>query len=66
MKCRSKLRYMSHKIFDNNLVVIQKIKVLLKLVMYKIETEDVDGDFSSDKEMFDFRNYQNIMIIQTN
>ena len=25
--------------------------------MYEIKTEDVSEDFSSDKEMFDFRNY---------
>ena len=37
--------------------------------MYEIKTEDVYEDFSSDKDMFDFSNYQlsqNIMIIQTN
>ena len=27
--------------------------------MYEIKTEDVYEDFSSDKEMFDFRNYSN-------
>ena len=26
-------------------------------LMYEIKTEDVYGDFSRDKEMFDFRNY---------
>ena len=26
-------------------------------LMYEIKTEDVYKDFSSDKEMFDFRNY---------
>ena len=31
LKCTSKLSYMSHKIFDNNLVVIRKSKVALKL-----------------------------------
>ena len=30
-KCTSKPSYMSHKIFENNLVEIQKSKVLLKL-----------------------------------
>ena len=31
LKCTSKSRYMSHKMFDNNLVVIRKNKVALKL-----------------------------------
>ena len=31
LKCTSKPSYMSHKIFDNNLVVIQESKVSLKL-----------------------------------
>ena len=31
LKCTSKPRYMSHKIFDNNLVVIRESKVALKL-----------------------------------
>ena len=31
LKCTSKPSYMSHKIFDNNLVAIQKTKVSLKL-----------------------------------
>ena len=31
LKRTSKLSYMSHKIFDNNLVVIPKSKVVLKL-----------------------------------
>ena len=31
LKCTSKPSYMSHKIFDNNLVTIQKFKILLKL-----------------------------------
>ena len=31
LKCTPKPRYMSHKIFDNNLVAIQKRKVSLKL-----------------------------------
>ena len=30
LKCTSKPSYMSHKLFDNNLVVIHKSKVLLK------------------------------------
>ena len=30
-KCTSKLSYMSHKIFDNNLLVIRKSKLALKL-----------------------------------
>ena len=37
--------------------------------MYKIKTEDVYEDFSSNKEMFDFSNYstsQNTIMIQTN
>ena len=32
LKCTSKPSYMSHKIFDNNLVAIQKSKVSLKLI----------------------------------
>ena len=95
----------SHKIFDNNLVVIRKNKLALRInkpayigicivlskvlelskvlmhelhydyiknkydnksklsftdtdsLMYEIKTEDVNEDFSSDKEMFDFSNY---------
>ena len=31
LKCSSKPSYMSHKIFDNNLVAIRKSKVSLKL-----------------------------------
>ena len=31
LKCTSKPSYMSHKIFDNNLVVIRKSKVVLKI-----------------------------------
>ena len=31
LKCSSKPSYMSHKIFDNNLVAIRKSKVALKL-----------------------------------
>ena len=31
LKCTSKLSYMLHKIFDNNLVAISKSKVSLKL-----------------------------------
>ena len=31
LKCTSKPSYMSHKIFDNNLVAVRKIKVALKL-----------------------------------
>ena len=31
LKCTSKLSYMSHKVFDNNLVQIRKYKVALKL-----------------------------------
>ena len=31
LKCTSKPSYMSHKIFDNNLVAIRKSKVTLKL-----------------------------------
>ena len=31
LKCTSKPSYMSHEIFDNNLVAIQKSKVALKL-----------------------------------
>ena len=31
LKCTSKPNYMSHKIFDNNLVAIRKSKVALKL-----------------------------------
>ena len=31
LKCTSKLSYMSHKIFDNNLVAIRKSKLALKL-----------------------------------
>ena len=31
LKCTSKPSYMSHKIFDNNLVAINKSKVALKL-----------------------------------
>ena len=31
LKCTSKPSYMSHKIFDTNLVAIRKIKVSLKL-----------------------------------
>ena len=31
LKCTSKPRYMSHKIFDNNLVVIRKNKIVLTL-----------------------------------
>ena len=31
LKCTSKPSYMSHKIFDNNLVAVGKSKVLLKL-----------------------------------
>ena len=31
LECTSKPSYMSHKIFDNNLIVIQKNKVALKL-----------------------------------
>ena len=31
LKCISKPSYMTHKIFDNNLVVIRKSKVALKL-----------------------------------
>ena len=31
LKCISKPSYMTHKIFDNNLVVIHKSKVALKL-----------------------------------
>ena len=30
LKCTSKPSYMSHKIFGNNLVTIQKFKILLK------------------------------------
>ena len=97
LKCTSKPSYVSHKIFDNNLVVIRQSKVALKLnkpaytgmrilesskiliyefhydyiknkfdniskllftdigsLMYKIKTEDVNKDFSSDKKMFDW------------
>ena len=31
LKCTSKLNYMSHKMFDNNLVTIRKSKLALKL-----------------------------------
>ena len=31
LKCTSKPSYMSHKIFDNNLVAIRKSKIALKL-----------------------------------
>ena len=31
LKCTSKPSYMSHKIFDNNLVALRKSKVSLKL-----------------------------------
>ena len=31
LRCTSKPSYMSHKIFENNLVAIQKSKALLKL-----------------------------------
>ena len=31
LKCTSKPSYMSHKIFDNNLVALRKIKLALKL-----------------------------------
>ena len=31
LKCTSKTSYMSHKIFDNNLVTTEKFKILLKL-----------------------------------
>ena len=31
LECTSKQSYMSHKIFDNNLVAIRKIKLALKL-----------------------------------
>ena len=30
------------------------------ILMYEIKTEDVYDDFSSDKEMFDFRNYSSM------
>ena len=92
--------YLRQKIFDNNLVVIHKIKTTLTLkkpaniricvlelskvpmyefhfdylknkygsksrlsftdtdsFMYEIQTENVYGDFSKNKEMFDFSNY---------
>ena len=37
--------------------------------MCEIKTEDVNEDFNTDKEMFDFSNYSlqsNIVMIQTN
>ena len=99
LRCTSKPSYISHKIFDNYLVAIQKSKLVLKLepayigicilqlskvlmyefhynciknkydnkskllftdsdsLIYKIKTEDICEDFSSNKEMFDFSNY---------
>ena len=39
LKCTSKPSYMSHKIFDNNLVVIHKSKLARKLKPAYIGTE---------------------------
>ena len=100
LKWTSRPSYMTHKIFENDLVAIHKNKVTLNLnkpahtgmcilelskvimykfrydyienkygnnskllfkgtdgLMYEIKTEDVQEDFSSNKEMFDFSNY---------
>ena len=96
LKCTSKPSYVSHKIFEYNLVAIYKNKLALKFnkpayigmcskvlmyeihqdyiknkydskskllftetdsLMYEIKTEDDYGDFSGNKEMFDFSNY---------
>ena len=100
LKWISTTSYLRQKIFDNNLVVIHKIKTTLTLkkpaniricvlelskvpmyefhfdyiknkygsksrlsftdtdsFMYEIQTENVYGDFSKNKEMFDFSNY---------
>ena len=100
LKWTSKPRYVSHKVFGNDLVAICKIKVTLTLMkpayvgmcvlelskvlmydfhydyiknkyanisrmlftdtdslMFETETEDIYGDFSRDKEIFEFSNY---------
>ena len=40
-----------------NMATIQHYYLDTDSLMYEIKTEDVYKDFSSDKEMFDFRNY---------
>ena len=68
LKCTSKPSYMSHKIFDNNLVAIRKSKLALSLnkpvyigmctlelsneLMYEFHCDDIKNRYESNSKLF--------------